>query len=89
MQTVQCTVQCTVAVYRCRVDYAQAPTKVSAVRLSILVPPSPPLIYDDHDIPLSSLVCTVQYSTVQYSTVQYSTVQQDVCRWGRSTWGLT
>ena len=46
------------AVYRCRVDYAQAPTKVSAVRLSILVPPSPPLIYDDHDIPLSSLVCT-------------------------------
>ena len=71
VQTVQ-VYRCSVAVYRCRVDYAQAPTKVSAVRLSILVPPSPPLIYDDHDIPLSSLVCTVQHSAVQYSTVQYN-----------------
>jgi len=38
------------------VDYAQSPTKIDSVRLSILVPPSPPVIYDDHDIPLSSLV---------------------------------
>ena len=58
--------------YKCRVDYSQAPTKIDSVTLSILgrkvsiesfhtyvcvsVPPSPPVIYDDHDIPLSSLV---------------------------------
>ena len=42
--------------YRCRVDYSQAPTMIETVRLSILVPPSPPVIYDDHNIPLSQIV---------------------------------
>jgi len=42
--------------YRCRVDYKQAPTKIETIKLSILVPPSPPLIYDDHDIQLTSVV---------------------------------
>ena len=43
-------------VYRCRVDYSQAPTSSHSVRLSILVPPSPPVIYDEHNIPLSHVV---------------------------------
>ena len=43
-------------VYRCRVDYAQAPTKIDNVKLSMLVPPSSPVIYDDHDIPLNSII---------------------------------
>ena len=42
--------------YRCRVDYSQAPTMIETVRLSILVPPSPPVIYDDHNVPLSQIV---------------------------------
>ena len=42
--------------YRCRVDYSQAPTMIETVRLSILVPPSPPVIYDDHNVPLSRIV---------------------------------
>ena len=56
--------------YRCRVDYGQAPTKIETIKLSILgisttttistdfcsVPPSPPLIYDVHDIKLSSVI---------------------------------
>ena len=29
---------------------------IESVRLSILVPSSPPVIYDDHDIPLSEVV---------------------------------
>ena len=42
--------------YKCRVDYSQAPTSSHSVRLSILVPPSPPVIYDEHNIPLSHVV---------------------------------
>lgn len=42
--------------YRCRVDYGQAPTKIETIKLSILVPPSPPVIYDVHDIQLTSVV---------------------------------
>ena len=42
--------------YRCRVDYSQSPTTVQTVRLNILVPPSPPVIYDEHNIPLSRIV---------------------------------
>jgi len=42
--------------YRCRVDYSQAPTKIETIKLSILVPPAPPVIYDVHDIQLTSVV---------------------------------
>ncbi|XP_066142755.1 neural cell adhesion molecule 2-like isoform X1 [Euwallacea fornicatus] len=33
--------------YRCRIDYSKSPTKNLRVRLNVMVPPSPPTIYDE------------------------------------------
>ncbi|CAF4797189.1 unnamed protein product [Pieris macdunnoughi] len=34
------------ALYRCRIDYIDAPTKNYKVNLTVIVPPDPPRIYD-------------------------------------------
>ena len=34
--------------YKCRVDFATAPTRISSVLLDVIVPPEKPRIFDDH-----------------------------------------